>query len=142
MVAVALCSPKFGVNVGAAMRAAGCFGAELVVYTGRRVKRADFRTDTGKQHRHIPLLHVSDVMDAIPYNCVPVCVEVRDDAEMLPAYRHPRSAMYIFGPEDGSVPSAVVARCRDIVRIPSQWCLNLAATVNVVLYDRVAKGGS
>ena len=29
--------------------------------------------------------------------------------------------------------------CRDVVYIPTDKCMNLAATVNVVLYDRLAK---
>jgi tRNA(Leu) C34 or U34 (ribose-2'-O)-methylase TrmL len=45
----------------------------------------------------------------------------------------------VFGPEDGHVPKGVRGACHRFVTIPSDGCLNLAAAVNVVLYDRMAK---
>ena len=30
--------------------------------------------------------------------------------------------------------------CEETIYIPTEGCMNLAATVNVVLYDRMAKG--
>ena len=75
----------------------------------------------------------------------PVCIEVLDDAESLVRFDHPEHAAYVLGPEDGSVPEGVRAACHRFVRIPAVGrasgarCLNLAAAVNVVLYDRLAK---
>lgn len=37
-------------------------------------------------------------------------------------------------------PVAALTRCHRFVVIPSRSCLNLAASVNVVLYDRMVKG--
>ncbi|HEY8939399.1 MAG TPA: TrmH family RNA methyltransferase, partial [Cellvibrio sp.] len=48
-------------------------------------------------------------------------------------------ALYIFGPEDGSVDQAVLDCCDHVVYVPTVGCMNLAASVNVVLYDRLAK---
>ena len=48
----------------------------------------------------------------------------------------------IFGPEDGSVGKKIVKWCDDVVYIPTIGCMNLAATANVVLYDRMAKLGA
>lgn len=79
------------------------------------------------------------MLDALPFDCVPVAVELIRDRCPLERYVHPHSAFYVFGPEDGSVSKAVLDRCRDVVFIPSNLCLNLAASVNVVLYDRAAK---
>lgn len=135
--AVGLDRPKCPANLGGALRAAHCFGAELVVVGGDRYRRSI--TDTTKAYRHIPLIHSADVMDSIPFDCVPVAVEFIKDRCQLQQYCHPHSAYYIFGPEDGSVRKEVLARCRDVIYIPSQFCLNLAAAVNVVLYDRTAK---
>lgn len=53
---------------------------------------------------------------------------------------HPDRALYIFGPEDGSLDKEIRDWCEDVVYIPTTGCMNLAATVNVVLYDRMAKG--
>lgn len=41
--------------------------------------------------------------------------------------------------EDGTLREKILSRCRDRVMIPTNGCMNLAATVNVVLYDRTAK---
>ena len=55
-------------------------------------------------------------------------------------YKHPERAFYIFGAEDQTLGKRIVSFCRDIVYIPTKTCMNLAATVNVVLYDRMVKG--
>ncbi|MFH7439550.1 TrmH family RNA methyltransferase, partial [Pseudomonas syringae pv. tagetis] len=52
---------------------------------------------------------------------------------------HPDRALYIFGPEDGSLDQEIPDWCEDVVYIPTEGCMNLAATVNVVLYHRMAK---
>ena len=67
-------------------------------------------------------------------------MELVDGARPLPEYTHPDRAIYIFGPEDGSLGKDVLAWCEDVIYIPTSGCMNLAATVNVVLYDRLAKG--
>lgn len=89
-------------------------------------------------YRHIPLLTVSNLREAIPFDCVPVAVDLLEGATSLPDYEHPRSAFYIFGPEDGTLGRETLEWCRDRVVIPA-GCLNLAAAVNIVLYDRAAK---
>lgn len=138
--AIGLCDPKSGENVGGVMRACGVYGAALVVIAGKRYgKLRTFPTDTMKAWRHVPVIEAADVLDAVPFGCVPVAIEIVDGARSLPAYKHPERAFYIFGPEDGSVPMSVLARCRDVVSIPTRHCMNLAATANVVLYDRTAK---
>ena len=60
----------------------------------------------------------------------------------LHTFKHPQRAFYIFGPEDGSLRANVTDWCEDIIYIPTHGCMNLAATVNVVLYDRLAKGNN
>lgn len=136
--AIGLHHPKNHHNIGGVLRAAGCFGASLITVSGTRYRRA--ATDTNAVHRSIPLLHCVDLHDAVPYDCVPVAVDLIDGAIPLPEYAHPARAFYIFGPEDGTLGASITKWCRDVVSIPSRHCLNLAATVNVVLYDRVAKG--
>lgn len=134
--AVGLVHPKNVLNVGAALRAADAFGAAMLVVQGKRYKKAP--TDVSRAHRRIPLV-ICDIMSTIPYDCVPVAVELIEGATDLSDYVHPERALYIFGPEDGSVPNRIVKKCRDVVYVPSSICLNLAAIVNVVLYDRAAK---
>jgi tRNA(Leu) C34 or U34 (ribose-2'-O)-methylase TrmL len=140
--AVALANPRDSKNVAHALRACGAFGAAFLAYTGTRYAKSP--VDAQKAYRHMPLLHAGDEPDAvlsvIPYDCVPVVIEIHPRSRPLESYTHPERALYIFGPEDGSVPATVMARCRDVLRIQSKFCLNLAAAVNVVLYDRAAKG--
>lgn len=134
---IALDNPKNPTNVGAVLRAAHIYGAGLVVLSGQRFKRAS--SDTTKAWRHMPLIEAADVFDAIPYDCVPVAVDLVDDARSLPTYRHPERAFYIFGAEDATLGKRVLDRCRDKIMVPTKFCMNLAATVNVILYDRMAK---
>jgi tRNA(Leu) C34 or U34 (ribose-2'-O)-methylase TrmL len=136
--AIGLFMPKSDVNVGGACRAADCYGASMVVVQGHRYW--SMATDTTKMHRHIPLINTSgDVFDHMPYDCVPVGIELCDNAESLVTFKHPERAFYIFGPEDGSLGKRVLDRCKHRVMVPTNTCMNLAATVNVVLYDRLAK---
>lgn len=78
-------------------------------------------------------------MERVPHGCVPIAVEFTAWANSLVTFVHPERALYIFGPEDGSLPSKMMDRCKMTIKIPTTYCLNLAAAVNVVLYDRVAK---
>ncbi len=72
-------------------------------------------------------------------NVVPVCVELLEHSEPLTTFEHPESAVYVFGPEDGSVPQVIRRHCHRFVHIQARHCLNLAAAVNVVLHDRKVK---
>jgi len=137
---IGLDHPKSPENVGAIMRAAGCYGVNSVFYTGKRYERAkEFYTDTKQVHLQIPLIGVENLEQVIPFGCTPVAIEVHPDARPLTEYQHPERAFYIFGPEDGSLKKNVTRWCQDIVYIPTHGCMNLAATVNVVLYDRLLK---
>jgi tRNA(Leu) C34 or U34 (ribose-2'-O)-methylase TrmL len=68
-----------------------------------------------------------------------VTVEFDEKAVDIRQFEHPPRAVYFFGPEDGNVPKWVRHLSHYFIRIPSTHCLNLAAAVNVVLYDRIAK---
>jgi tRNA(Leu) C34 or U34 (ribose-2'-O)-methylase TrmL len=129
--------PKTPANVGSVLRAAHCYGAAMIAMTGHRYKGSP--TDPQKGYRHIPLIRCEDLQSVVPFDCVPVAVDLLDGAIELQKYAHPERAFYIFGPEDGTLGSAVTDWCRDKVYVPTKHCMNLAATVNVVLYDRLAK---
>lgn len=135
--AIGLHMPKSALNVGSALRAAGCYGAAMVAASGQRYHRAS--TDTQAAFRHLPLLQTDDLHSVIPFGCVPVAVDLIEGATPLPAYVHPERAFYIFGPEDGTLGNGVTSWCRDVIYIPTNYCMNLAACINVVLYDRMLK---
>jgi tRNA(Leu) C34 or U34 (ribose-2'-O)-methylase TrmL len=70
---------------------------------------------------------------------IPVAVEVREGAEPLHSFVHPEDAVYVFGPEDGSISPAILVRCHRVIVIPVRHCLNLATAVATVLWDRHVK---
>lgn len=134
--AIGLVNPKTGPNIGGVMRAVGIYGAALLVIEGDRFKRIP--TDTMKAYRHTPVLNAG-LHEAIPFDCVPVGVDLVPRAKSLIDYKHPERAFYIFGPEDGTLGERHLSWCRDVIYVPTNGCMNLAACVNVVLYDRMAK---
>ncbi len=139
-VVLGLINPKTPANVGAVLRAAGCFRADAVFYTGVRYPRAArFHTDTKDAGRSIPLHGVESLLDVVAAGMRVVCVELVEGAQALPDFEHPEQAMYVFGPEDGTLSQELIDRADAVVYVPSIGSLNLAATVNVVLYDRLAK---
>lgn len=139
--ALGLVNPKTRANVGSVLRAAGCYDAAMVAISGSRPDyyMGRLATDTQKAYRHIPTLRVDDLFSVIPYDCVPVAVDLLPNARSLVEFNHPERAFYIFGPEDGTLGKAITDRCKHAVQVPTKFCMNLAATVNVVLYDRLAK---
>jgi tRNA(Leu) C34 or U34 (ribose-2'-O)-methylase TrmL len=111
-----------------------------VFYTGERYSFAKgFQQDTKGMRHKIPTIAVEDLLAMTPKGATPVVIELAENAVPLPAFEHPDNAYYIFGPEDGSVPANILAQCKHVVYIPTFTSMNLAATANVVLYDRLAK---
>ena len=135
--AIGLVQPKTSHNVGSVLRAAYCFGAAFVAVSGHRYRTA--ATDTPKASLHRPLFHADDVLALCPHDCEPVAVDLVDGATSLNAFQHTPRTFYVFGPEDGTLGRAITDRCARKIVIPAHMCLNLAAAVNVVLYDRIAK---
>ena len=139
-VSIGLSNPKSPSNVGAVMRAAGCFQVDSVYYTGKRYPlAARFKTDTKNIRQEIPLTGVECLLDNVPKDMKIVCVELVEGATPLPEFQHPNKAFYLFGPEDGTLDQGVIDQADAVVYVPTIGCMNLAATVNVVLYDRMAK---
>lgn len=139
-VTIGLSNPKSPGNVGGIMRAAGCYGVAEVRYTGDRFPRAaKFQEDTKNVTSAIPLLGVESLTQNLPQDVKIICVEFARGATALPVFVHPPKALYLFGPEDGSLSQEILDQADDVVYVPTIGCMNLAATVNVLLYDRLAK---
>lgn len=142
---VILINPKHEHNVGAALRACSCWGVRQLLWTGKRV---DFgkegrqripREERMKGYRDVnwdgcPVQRPLDLFGDTPIT--PVAVEVRENSECLTQFEHPENAVYLFGPEDGSIPTPYLHLCHRFVYIPTHHCLNLSAAVNVVLAHR------
>jgi tRNA(Leu) C34 or U34 (ribose-2'-O)-methylase TrmL len=138
---IGLTNPKSPTNVGAVLRAVGCFYADEVLYTGERFNRAvKFNTDTKNIKSIIPLTQVEDFIEySKNENINLVCVDLIEGAVPLTEFVHPENALYVFGPEDGTISQAVIDKAYASVYVPTKGCLNLAASVNVLLYDRLTK---
>lgn len=142
LITIGLQNPKSASNVASILRASGCYGVSSVFYTGNRYRYAkEFNADTQGMHRRIPTVGVDDLLSMTPKGAQIIAVELVEGATPLPQFQHPQNAFYVFGPEDGSLDQSVVNACHDVVYIPTHGSMNLGATVNVVLYDRLAKSG-
>lgn len=137
-----LVNPKYPHNVGAAIRGCACFGVDNLFWTGDRVTVDDGeripREERMKGYELVTQIQTERPLDYFSA-CTPVAVEVRQHSEPLTTFDHPDDAVYIFGPEDGFVPKSFMVLCHRFVHIPAHHCLNLAAAVNVILYDRRVK---
>lgn len=137
--AVGLFDPANPFNVGAVLRAAFVYGAAMVVAAGRRYERPHLRCDTPRSWRHMPFIVTDDILGVVPMGCTPIAVDMVPDAMPLPEFKHPERAFYIFGPEDGTLGPEITRRCHSSIFVQTRYCMNLAAAVNVVLYDRAMK---
>jgi tRNA C32,U32 (ribose-2'-O)-methylase TrmJ len=141
--AVILWNPQYGYNVGGVLRACSIFGVPQLLWTGNRVTLDTARgqrlprEERMKGYEDVDVLRTEKPFDLLPPGTVPVAVEVRENAERLPDFEHPVQAAYVFGPEDGSLPSWVLGHCHRFVVIPGQHCLNLASAATLVLYKRM-----
>ena len=142
--AVMLYNPKNAHNVATTVRAASCYGLNQVWFTGNRVhtelegqKRIP-REERMKGYKDVDIIHYDRPLEQFE-GATPVAIEVRPDSEFLPDFEHPENAVYVFGPEDGSIGAEVLRHCHRFVVIPTRHCLNLATAVTTVLYDRQLK---
>lgn len=96
-VIIGLHNPKSPTNVGAVMRAAGCYNATQVRYNGTRYARAvKFQTDTQNSHERIGLVEMDDLTAGLDSEVKIVCVELAVGATALPHFTHPEQAIYLF----------------------------------------------
>jgi len=165
---IVLCNPLYARNVSMVIRLAANYYLPQVWYTGDRVsiedpsQNVEFPGDErhsglkGKRKKgnkaRLPReermrgfddveLHQFDYpFDHFP-GCTPVAVELKSGAELLPDFEHPEKAIYVFGPEDGSLQAPILRHCHRFVIVPTRYCLNLAMAVGTVLYDRMIKMG-
>jgi len=134
---------KTEVNYGTLFRSALAFGADFVFLIGRRFQKQC--SDTSRSYRHIPVfeyLNCEDFLEHIPYDCMVVGVEICERAIDLKIVSHPERAVYVLGPEDGSLPPSLIEKCHCVAKINTRICLNVAVAGSIILYDRFTKLGT
>ena len=127
-------------NLGTLWRSAYCLGASFIFTIGDRYNPQS--SDTVKAYRHIPYWRFKDWTDFqehIPYDCRLIGMELTETAEALENFCHPERAIYVLGPEDGSLSQEGIIACHYIVRFHSKFCLNVATAGAIVLWDRQTK---
>ena len=129
-------------NLGNLFRSALGFDASFIFTVNADFNPKRALSDTADSSGQIPLYQFDDADGLLlPRGCELIGVELLDEAEQLPSFRHPRRAAYVLGPERGSLSPAMVARCDHVVRIPTNICINLATAGAVVMYDRLLNLG-
>ncbi len=125
-------------NFGALIRTARVFGADFVFTVGSRNPQE--QSSVGAELT-LPLFHfptMEQFIASIPVNARLVCVELAPSALAIKTFEHPARAVYLLGPEDGTLPDSIM-RQHDTVVLPGAYPLNVAMAATVVLYDRVMK---
>lgn len=135
--AVVLIDPKYPHNVAAAIRGCSIFGAKTLLWTGDRVRYDKTlktrlpREERMKGYANVTVMPHERPIDAFEEgrtakewanegkpNITPVCIEIAKGTQPLDTFDHPENPVYIFGPEDGSVPGVIKRHCFYFVHIP------------------------
>lgn len=133
-------NPKYKVNVSSLVRSARAFGASSVFTVGaQRLSHGDDTPAVGHD-KHIPIFQMDSTDELLGVNGTTVAITTDSAATPLRKIHHPERAVYVLGSEDTGHEDEFLAH-EDVktVRIPTQWCLNVATAGSLVLYDRQAK---
>lgn len=138
---IALLYPKFEANVGMVMRTSAIFNVDFIYIIGP-IRYKHMRTDTLKCSRHVPIIHFPDFDDFwkhIPNNTDVIGVELSERSKPIQNWVHRPRSLFLFGPEDGSIPTKELERCIGKIQLPGYPSLNLSTAVAVTLYDKILK---
>jgi tRNA(Leu) C34 or U34 (ribose-2'-O)-methylase TrmL len=129
---LAIIGGKYRENLGHIMRLALNFGASSIYLVGCKYTRQ--AADTLNTAHTIPVVECEEIPDIV--GTQRVYLELSPDAVPLPEYSHPKRALYIIGPENGSLD---VPHGFDCVEIQTVASMNQSQATAVLLYDRKAK---
>jgi tRNA(Leu) C34 or U34 (ribose-2'-O)-methylase TrmL len=138
--AIGVYHPKTETNIGTLIRSSYSFGANHVFTIGRRYKK---QSSAVGLHKHIPIynyLTYKGWKNHIPYDCIPVAVELNDKAKPIKEFYHPERAIYLLGAEDNGLSENILKEMQ-VVQLPGKYCLNVATAGSIVMYDRIIKRG-
>ena len=127
-------------NIGTLFRSALNFDADFIFTIHKRYQKQ--ASNTVKAERHIPLWHfetIEEFRKSIPYDCIPIGVEIAKEAKSIINFVHPERAIYILGAEDYGITKDIQSLCKEIIYIPSNLCLNVSVAGSIVMFDRFTK---
>ncbi len=130
-------------NMGNLFRSAHAFGASFVFTVAANYEREEgAKSDTSDAMGQLPFYSFPDAASlALPDECRLIGVELMDRSVELPSFRHPPMAAYILGPERGELSPDLAARCDWVIKIPTQFCVNVGIAGAIVMYDRLISTG-
>ncbi len=140
---IGLENSKHAVNLGTLWRTAYNLRANFIFTINQRYKSQ--KSDTVKAWRHLPFYEyqtVEQFKESIPRECSVIGVELATNARPINNFVHPERAIYLLGPEDGSISPAALSLCRSVIYIPTELCLNVTMAGGIVMWDRISKGKS
>ena len=140
---------KYDTNLGTLFRTAHNFDAAFCFTIQKAYKPQS--SDTTCFSRHIPLYHYDSInhfFKHIPQDCCLIGVDnnIPPLANSMPlrslqTFNHPERAIYILGSEINGLPIEILEKCYAIIEIKDcKYCLNVATTGAIVMYDRILKG--
>ena len=136
---IGIFQPLHATNVGTLFRSAYAFGADFVFTIGRKYRKQ--ASDTPNTPAHLPCYHYlsfDEFKKNLPEGARLVLVETEEGARDLPGFIHPERAVYLLGAESGGIPKRFLTEGQ-VVKIPTDFCLNVSTAGSITLYDRVAK---
>ena len=137
MIGIALYSPKNIHNWGSILRLATNFNVDFCCTIQSRYKRQ--WADTTNFAKNNPVFHFEDISQFLvsyPKQCKLISVEINSRALSLEKFIHPENAIYIFGPEEGSINNYLIDNSDICLKITSNRCLNQAMCAGAVLFHR------
>ena len=49
---------------------------------------------------------------------------------------------YLLGAEDSGISKNILAKCQYVLKIPGDYCLNVATAGSIIMYDRIVKSNN
>lgn len=140
--AVVLIDTKFAVNAARALRNCAAYRVGQLWITGDRWahgwvspkgKPRPPREERMKNYQAVQLYRCAQPLRAFKGHGTPIAIEITRRAIPIASYEFPPDPVFVFGPEDGSIPAGVRHECHDFVVLPTCSCVNLADAVGQTL---------
>lgn len=96
-----------------------------------------------KSWRSIPLYQYQtfeDFFKSMPFDCRLIGVELDSSSVPIKTFSHPERCIYLLGAEDNGLTKEAIGKCHQIVQLPGDYCMNVAVTGSLVMFDRLQKG--